>query len=65
MAGQFKERLRLALDVFDIHTVDRLFEDISDAEENGYILTATEERLCERLLVCFEMYHRTSAAIDT
>jgi hypothetical protein len=65
MAGQFKDKLQAALDTFDAKDAEQLLDDIYAAEESGYTLTATEDRLWVRLTTCLETYHRTSAAIDT
>lgn len=65
MNGQFKIRLQNALDKFDIANAERLLDEIHTAEETGYGLTATEDRLWNRLTACVSTYYRTAAAIDS
>lgn len=65
MTGQFKNRLQKALDRFDIADAERLLDEVHTAEETGYVLTATEDRLWNRLTACVSTYYRTAAAIDS
>jgi hypothetical protein len=61
---QFKDKLKQALNKFDLAQAEKLSDAIHEAEERGYVVTAAEERLWERLAVCIESYRRCSAALD-
>lgn len=61
---KFKDELKAALDNFDIHHAQSVSERLHAAEENGYEITATEERLWARLTKCIESYWRTAYSLD-
>lgn len=64
MAQQFKDKLKQALNKFDLAAAERLSAEIHEAEENGYVVSTAEDRLWERLTRCIESYRRTFATLD-
>lgn len=62
--AKFTDKLKQALDNFDLVNAETLMEEIHEAEWNGYVVTAGEERLLDRLSRCIASYRRCSAAIE-
>lgn len=63
MASQFKERLKKALEDFDINAAEFISTELYEAEQAGYEITDEEDKLWARLTKCIEMYRRSSAAL--
>lgn len=63
MAAQFKDKLKDALEKFDVRLAERLGDEIYEAELSGYQLTPQEEKLWERLKNCMQAYYRTMASL--
>lgn len=61
--GRFKERLKKALEDFDINAAEFISTEIHEAEAAGYEVTAEEDALWERLTKCIEMFRRNTAAL--
>lgn len=56
--SKFKEELQAALDRFDIIRAEAVADKVHEAEENGYELTAAEEKLLNKLTKCVQSYRR-------
>ena len=65
MRAKFMDKLKYALDDFDLDKAETLSEEIHSAESEGYVVTAAEDRLWERLTRCIDSYRRCSAAIES
>lgn len=63
MAAQFKNKLKAALEKFDLATAENLSDKIREAELTGYATTAQENKLLERLTRCIQVYRRTMASL--
>ena len=64
MAAKYRDRIKAALDKFELAAAERLVEELVEAEEAGYEFTAQEDRLWDRLWACIEWYRHTSALLD-
>ena len=64
MAAKYRDRIKAALDKFELAAAERLVEELVEAEEAGYEFTAQEDRLWDRLWACIERYRHTSALLD-
>lgn len=64
MAARYKDRIKAALEHFDLAAAEKLVDELVLAEEAGYEFTAQEDRLWDRLWTCIERYRRTSALLD-
>lgn len=62
--AKFRDELKSALDRFDIKRAEATVDKVHEAEENGYELTATEEKLRTRLTKCIVSYWRTAYLLD-
>lgn len=56
--AKFREELKSALDRFDIIRAEAVADKVHEAEENGYELTAAEEKLFDKLTKCIQSYRR-------
>lgn len=65
MRAKFMDKLMYALEVFDLVNAETLMGEIHEAEWNGYVVTAGEARLLDRLSRCIDSYRRCSAAIES
>jgi hypothetical protein len=63
MAAQFKDKLKEALEKFEVQRAEQIGDEIHEAELIGYELTAQEEKLWERLTACIQSYYRNMAAL--
>lgn len=54
--AKFRDELKAALDRFDIIRAESVADKVHEAEENGYELTAAEEKLFHKLLKCIKSY---------
>jgi len=64
MAAKYKDRIKTALEYFELDAAERLVDELIAAEEAGYQFTAQEDRLWDRLWTCIERYRYTSATLD-
>jgi hypothetical protein len=64
MAAKYKDRIKAALDNFDLAAAERLVDELVSAENDGYEFTVQENRLWDRLWTCIERYRHTSTLID-
>lgn len=62
--SKFRDELQSALDRFDIKRAEALCDKLNEAEENGYEITTTEDRLWTRLVKCMESFRRTMCSLD-
>jgi hypothetical protein len=61
---KFKDKLKKALDEFDMFRAESVLEEINEAESSGYQLSFQETRLLDRLLQCLASFKKTSSLID-
>lgn len=62
--SKFRDELQAALDRFDIKRAEALCDKLHEAEQNGYEITTTEDRLWTRLVKCIESFRRTLCSLD-
>lgn len=64
MAAKYKDRIKTALEYFELSVAERLVDELVAAESAGYEFTAQENRLWDRLWACIERYRYTSATLE-
>jgi hypothetical protein len=64
MAAKYKQKLKNALERFDVANAENLVVDLAAAEEAGYECTIQERRLWDRLLKCIEQFRRTLTSLE-
>lgn len=58
------DRLKMALEKFEVREAERALDLLADDEDKGYAATSKEEGLRERLIKCLEAYERTMSSLD-